>query len=346
LDATSDSSGTLAAVLGDSDAALARSKAYGFLAELIAGPVSAELLAQMTSVPELALPKSEVSLDDLAAAHYELFGLQVFPHAGVFLDVVALAGGNRVADIVERYHKWGFVAGASEGPDHFACQLRFLAHLTGLEAGFHDRGDRSRAEQVNDDQRDFLDDHLLAWAVPFLTAVRAVDAPLFTQVTEMAIRVAADHRQGLFEEPLPTPLETNMFSDLETLLENPGTSVRDIAEYLLTPRRSGCWISRADIQALGRGTDVPRGFGSRAQLLSNLLRNAAEYDLADSLLAEMDSLLAKQAAAYAGISAELDLEAFAGPWLERIATTRQMVGAMIAALPLAREVEEAEGEQP
>lgn len=336
---TSSETSDIAALLGDSDAALARSNAYGFLAELVAGPVSAELCEQVASVAELALTNldpadspngARPSLDELAAAHYELFGLQVFAHAGVFLDADALAGGDRVANMIEGYRRFGFVSNASEGPDHFACQLAFLAHLTRLEVAFRADGDRDSAQRVIAEQRHFLDTHLLPWAVPLLAACRAVDAPLFTKVTDMAVRVAADHRCQL--GGVPQMAGPAVGPDASEMLSHAKTSVRDIAEFLLSPSRSGFWMTRADIQDLGRGSDVPRGFGSRAQLLSNLLRNAAEYDLVDSLLGAMDTLLAEQAAAQTKIGTELSLDVFAKPWLERIAATKQMIDEMAEAL--------------
>jgi TorA maturation chaperone TorD len=335
LDVTRDDRASEAGALGSRDAARARSNGYAFLAELLAGDLTQDKVEQATRVLSEEPP---LSLDELGAAHYELFGMQVFPHSGVFLDSAALAGGDRVADMVERYQRWGFSCGTSEGQDHIACQLEFLAWLIPFESRFRSSGDDAKAQLVLDELRSFLDAHLLPWIVPLLAAVRAAHAPLFSAAMEIAVQIAADHRRELGgHSEMAGPAEGPNAAEI---LENPRTSVRDIAEFLLAPSRSGCWISRADIQRLGRGSDVPRGFGSRAQLLSNLLRNAAEYELAEDLLGQIDALLVKQAQSYTSIAEELGLAAFAAPWLERISATREMIGAMAEALPLASDVEE------
>jgi TorA maturation chaperone TorD len=347
LDATTKdgASPPLADVLGAQDAAMARSRAYGFLGDLVARPLDAALLEQVTQVQELesAIQNPEgggqYSLEDLAAAHYELFGLQVYPFGGVFLSTRALAGGDRVADMETRYRHWGFDSQTQEGQDHLACQLRFMAHLSALELGARASENASRTEEVRSAARSFLDAHILPWALPLMSATSAVAAPLYSEVVTMAVFVSADHRRELggaieIAEPEVGP-------DPEKMLDDSKTSVRDIAEYLLAPSRSGCWISRADLRSLGRGLNVPRGFGNRVQLLSNLLRNAAEYHLAEDLLSELDGLLRRQQNSFVAISTELGVDAYAKCWLERVATTREILDSMAKALPLMREEEEA-----
>ncbi len=153
----------------------------------------------------------------------------------------------------------------------------------------------------------------------------------------MAIYVAIDHRRELGGSPEITEPSTG--PDAQEMLANAKTSIRDIAEYLLTPSRSGCWISRDDMQCLGRDLNVPQGFGSRVQLLSNLLRNAAEYDHAEELLAALDAQLAGTQQSYTVLSKELGAEAYAKPWSDRLAATRDILKTMAKALPLAREAE-------
>jgi TorA maturation chaperone TorD len=346
LDETTNKSDAapLAEVLGAQEAAMARSRGYGFLGDLVAGPLDAELFEQVMQVPQLAdatgnpSTGESYSFDELAAAHYELFGLQVYPFAGVFLNTEALAGGDRVADMEGRYRHWGFDSSAEEGQDHFACQLRFMAHLSALELGARASADWERVAELMAEARDYLDAHILPWMLPFLCATGAVQAPLYSEVVTMAVFVASDHRRELGSAlAIASP---DQGPDPAEMLARAKTSIRDIAEYLLAPSRSGSWISRADLQSLGRGLDVPRGFGSRVQLLSNLLRNAAEYELADEVLGALDNLLVQQQASLASISKELGDEAYAAHWLERLAKTRDTLKAMAEALPTAREADD------
>lgn len=123
------------------------------------------------------------------------------------------------------------------------------------------------------------------------------------------------------------------------MLANAKTGIRDIAEFLLTPSRSGLWISKANIQELGRDFNVPRGFGDRLQMLSNLLRNAAEYELVDQLISALEALVTQQQQSYAALSAELAGGPYATHWQTRIATTKTILKAMASALPRAGEAE-------
>lgn len=334
----------LADVLGAQEAAMARSRAYGFLADLVAGPLEVELLSQVSQVPQLVTamqnPETGESFSDevLAAAHYELFGLQVYPFAGVFLSTESLAGGDRVADMESRYRYWGFDSQSQEGQDHFACQLRFMAHLSALELGALASANADRLSALAEAARSFLDTHILSWSLPLLSATSAVAAPLFSEVVTMAVFVSADHRRelgGTMDIAAP-----EVGPDPDKMLADAKTSVRDIAEYLLAPSRSGCWISRSDIQELGRGLNVPRGFGNRVQLLSNLLRNAAEYDVADDLLSGLDTVLRHRRDSFVAISTELGVDAYAKYWLQRVVTTQETLESMAAALPRMREADE------
>ena len=53
-------------------------------------------------------------------------------------------------------------------------------------------------------------------------------------------------------------------------------------------------LTREDVARLGRGLNVPRGFGDRTQLIVNLLRSAARFDALDALLEALEGEAADQ----------------------------------------------------
>jgi hypothetical protein len=113
------------------------------------------------------------------------------------------------------------------------------------------------------------------------------------------------------------------------VLQSETTSVKDIATYLLTPVYSGFYLSRDDVAWLARLHDLSHGFGSRQQMLANLLRAAADYDRLPALLSDLDKLLLdRQQTFETHITAVSPLDRIAAAWHERIANTRSLLDHM------------------
>lgn len=308
--------------------AAARSGAYALLARLLVRGLDPDLLRDVTAVEALAshLP-DEPDLDELAAEHHRLVLHQLFPYAGVFLDAEATSGGETTTAVLDAYRRFGFTPHLDElAPDHLGVELSALGFLCGAEAEAIEDGEVDVANRLREMQRDFLDAHVLTWLPPLLGASQAYTAGFWPTVMALTGDVLAEHRAGLGEPEVDTDLpEVAVDQDVVELLEDPKTGLREIAEFLLTPQRSGLFITRDDLAALGRSSDLPRGFGARRLMLTNLLRAAADYDRVPALFARIESLVARRAASYDKISRELGLALQVAPWARRLTHTRQLL---------------------
>jgi hypothetical protein len=96
-----------------------------------------------------------------------------------------------------------------------------------------------------------------------------------------------------------------------------------VAAYLLTPAHSGFYLSRDDIARLGRQFHLPRGFGDRRQMLTNLLRSAAEYDSLPVLVGELLRFVSIWQEHYRHLrdASPVAMENIATVWIKRLSGT-------------------------
>lgn len=296
---------------GDGARALNRARAYRLIVRLLIDGASAEHLERVG----IAAATTD---DELAAGHYELFGRQVFPRAGVFLNSDGLAAGAAADLAAASYRRYGFdLATTGESADHLGVELDFLAVLCRLRVRAQRERDGAADRELAAAQRRFLDRCVLSWMVPFAAAVAVQPSSPWTELVGLIVELVADHRGALGGLAVVDAERDGVTSAAEPL--DPSASVRAVAETLLRPQRTGSFISRRELAAIGRRFDLPAGFGDRAQLLSNLLRNGAEYDSLARVLAAIDGVAEQRAHDYRKLAEELDLHAAAGPWLQRLA---------------------------
>jgi len=270
-------------VLTAREAATARSNAYHLLGTLFLEGVTEPVLAHVRAVDDLnrhlpralrdeAVQPDPEDLDDLAAAYQDTFGFNVFPFQSTFLDRSARAGGEETERVTDFYLDAAFpVVETAESADHIGVQLNFLGFLSRLET----EADREGRERARVFARRFLDEHLLRW-LPILTFTLASHAhPIFHAVSELTLEMALDHRQNLEPAQQESSFE---LPEPPSLLDDPKTGLRDIAEFLLVPAYAGFFLSRSTMQGLSRKERLPAGFGSRKNMLTNMLRSAAHYD--------------------------------------------------------------------
>lgn len=99
------------------------------------------------------------------------------------------------------YRRCGFKAqGSPQLPDdHLATELLFLAALTREEArALNSEGGQDRAEAIREDQRRFLDEHLLRWAPLFAKAlVDAEPASCYAMAAQKLLHLLKADRAAL-----------------------------------------------------------------------------------------------------------------------------------------------------
>ena len=311
-----------------SQAALARSRAYALFSRLYRDGLTPALLPAARAVPALAevLPEP-FDADQAAADHYDLFHLNVFPYASLFLDAAGQVGGSVTDDARRRHRQAGYAAGTSgESADHVGHALGLLAFVAGAEADARHDARADEATRMQRLQRRFFDEHLLWWLPAFVHAVQQHNHPFFVLLSDLTLDLALDHRAALGPSPeaarAPSPLPAP-----PALLADPKTGLKDIAAYLATPAWSGLYLSRAAIVRLGRAAHLPRGFGARVQMLATLLRAAADYDHLDPLLTQLQDLVAAGQSFYEALidRAVPGLDIIAQAWLERLGKTEKMI---------------------
>jgi putative dimethyl sulfoxide reductase chaperone len=315
---------------GDRHRRLARSRAYALLGDLLRRGLRPEHLAVVGEIGELArvlrLPFDE---DAEGAAHYALFGHEVFPFESAFVALDGQLGGAAAAAVQRRYVAAGFAPdAASDAPDHVGHELAFLGYLSRLEHA--SSGTPARAGLWRGALASFLDAHLLAWLPALSTAVRMRAEPFWAAVVELALNLAVSHRAELAGDEAvgaewgsALPLEPPPLPDLE----DSTTSVRDVARALLVPARSGLLLARAELAAVARKLGVPRGFGDRREMLAALFVGAGEGGCLPELLASLEAAVVEWETVldeYETLWPTLRL----APWRARLAGSRRLLGAL------------------
>lgn len=316
--------------------ALARSLGYDFLSRLWLHGVTPDGMALVAQVPELAaaLGPAPADFDDLAAAHQQILGFDVFPFQSIFLDDSGLLGGAETDRVLESYAAAGFnFVTADSAGDHVGHQLAFLAFLCGAEADAWEDGLASIGASMRSRQANFLRGHLLRWIVPFVLAVKQQGHLFYASLADLTLSQVADHAANLGGSvPVDLLAEAALFvlPAPADLLADEKTGLKDIAEYLLRPVHSGLTLSRDDLTRLGRSLDLPRGFGDRVQMLTNLMRAAVTYDLWETLIGNLREVGVDWQEAYTSVGTDFPaLADFVHPWVEQVERTVSMLDSIV-----------------
>jgi TorA maturation chaperone TorD/predicted transcriptional regulator len=267
-------------------------------------------------VPALAghLP-SPFDADEAAADHQHLFGFNVFAHEAIFRAEDGLLGGLAGEAVVASYRQAGYTPEiAASSADHLGHELGLLAFLCGAEADAWQDGVPAAVRRTRILQRDFLHTHLLPWLPPLALALGRQSNAFYAAVAKLTLALAADHATALGGLPVGWALPALPPRD------EAQTGLREIARLLLAPVSSGLYLSRDDIGALAQALQLPRGFGGREQMLVNLLRAAAQYEVLDDLLRRLEQVVEAWRRDYRTM-VEPALAPYAAAWEQRAAAT-------------------------
>lgn len=308
----------------------ARSRVYRLFSHLYRRGLTGDVLPIVQAIPDIAsLVPDPFDEDEAAADHYALFSLDVFPYASVFLDAQGRLGGPTTDAVQRHYAQSGFQPALDrESADHLGHELALLAFLSEAETEALEDDKAHEAERMHRRMQAFMDEHLLWWLPAFVQAVQQQSYPFYAALGRLTLEVVLDHRAALGQRnSLP---EKAVLEEPPNVLEEEKTGLKDIAAYLTTPAWSGLFLGRSDLARLGRGERLPRGFGSRVQTLTNLLRAAVEFDRRDALLHAMSEQVGIWEQWYRVLSGS-GLEGVgvvAQTWLDRLARTRSLIERM------------------
>lgn len=314
--------------------AQARSHTYDLLSRLYQHGLTAEEMPFVRAIPELVatLPPSESydaeEMDEMAADHYDILQTNVFPYQSIFLDTEGLVGGSVAESVLAFYGQVGFAVpdADSPAPDYVGLQLTCLGWLSAAEADARQDEQTAQVSRMRHLQRRLLDEHLLRWLFPLTQAIRQQGHAFYTALADLTLAMVVAHR-GELTDDLPVGQTEFTLTSAPDLLDNQKTGLKEIAGYLLLPAYSGIFLSRKDIEHLARRHNLPRGFGSRLQMLTNLLRAAANYDALSALLDDLSTLLEGWRSFYSDyLEAVQPIAAINAVWLQRIEMTQEVIG--------------------
>lgn len=264
--------------------------------------------------------------DETAAAHHHLFGFNLFPHAALYLEEDGLIGGSTADATIRLLSDLGVPnPPAGVTADHVAVYLGALGFLCGAEADAVEDKRTQIAAQLRDRQQRLLQEGVSPWIWPFLTGVTLQKDTFFQQIGRLTADLLGEHIATPAAPRAPAPPK----AAAADLLANDATTVRDIAQFLLTPIHSGWFLTHEALTEFGRALDVPRGFGGREQTLVNLLRTAGQYQQVPELLDLMTAHLTRWADQYAGLTGSHPaIAADVEFWEQRLAQTHLLIRKM------------------
>ena len=254
-----------------------RHRAYQLLSKIFAEGLTPAVRELATGIPSVAPVLPDPYDEALSSADFqELFGFNVLPFAGVFLTEDGQLGGPLYHRLNAWYLSIGFNAtNLAHPPDHICTQLACLSYLSVSEIGAYRIPGDEPVTSAQRNQVDFLLNHIIPWAIPFLCAVKLQRNPFYTEIAELTEHLLINHLQ---ENEHAVPV-TYTLPPPPDILADPKTGLKEIAAYLVRPTYSGVYFSKNDIKSIASSLKIPTGFGDRTQLLSNTLRSAVTYNV-------------------------------------------------------------------
>ena len=285
--------------------ALARCRAWGLLGDLFRRGLVADTVPAWQATGQLAELGSG-GLEAYAAAHTRLFLVEVSPHESVFLSADGLLGGDVAAAVRVDRTRGGLGDPLGVEPDHLGAECAWMAFLTGAEADA--RRDGVDPGPIVTLQHEVLDRHLLRWLPQLMEALEGVSVDTTGRLYVEAAGLALALARSCFAE-LGGARESWSLPPAKDPLASAETGIYRIAEHLCLPVQAGGWWTRSALVGLGRGLDLPAGFGNRVDLVEGLFHAAAQYGRVPELCAAL-------AEAARGWASRGD-----GPWPERARAT-------------------------
>jgi TorA maturation chaperone TorD len=319
--------------MNHNEIALARSRAYSLFSHLLAEGLTEDSFSIVKTLPEFADLEAQDERE-WAAAHYQLFRMNVFPYETIFLGEDGLLGGRITETVASFYSSIGFSPSENDSADSIAIELSALAFLCAAESDAHNDDMPHEAQGMKHFQGRFLDEHLLCWLPALVKAISNQGNIFYSILADMLLKLVLDHRATIGDDLL-NPLQSFTLCETPKILSEDKTGLKDIAEYLLIPAYSGFYLSQEDIRKIGNRFRLPRGFGKRLQVLTNLLRTAADYEILDSVLDALYEFAADWRDFYEQIESQYSIEAIASVisvWDKRLLETQELLEQIKAAL--------------
>jgi TorA maturation chaperone TorD len=226
------------------------------------------------------------------SAYTELFLLQLYPYASVYLGAEGMLGGEARDRVAGFWRALGETPPAE--PDHLAVLLALYAHIAEFEV---QEQDHTRAALWQQARRALLWEHLLSWLPCYLSKLAELAPPFYRAWAEL-LRTAlhAEAEQTGAQDTLPLHLRA-----APGLIDPRADAFADFLQALLTPLRAGMILTRADLQRGARRLGVGTRLGTRRFMLQTMFAQDAPGTL-DFLATEAADWSARHQEHFAGLA--------------------------------------------
>jgi TorA maturation chaperone TorD len=197
-----------------------------------------------------------------AEEHTDLFVLQLYPYASVYLGPEGMLGGE-AGDRVAGFWRALRLAPPAE-PDHLAALLSLYARLLEMESQETEPARRNLWRQA---RRALLWEHLLTWLPPYLHRLESIAPPTYRCWGDLLQRALLEEAEQL-GPPDQASLHLRDVAGLADPREEGGEA---LLKSLLAPVRSGVIVVRTDLSDAARELGLGLRRGERRYVLSALL---------------------------------------------------------------------------
>jgi hypothetical protein len=201
-----------------------------------------------------------------AAAHTDLFCLQLPPYASIHLGPEGMLGGGERDRVAGTWRALGFTPPGE--PDHLAALLGLYAALVDAEA---DAADPARRVLRREARRALLWEHLLSWVPGYARAAGGIAAPdyrIWARTLVAALLAEAeqlDLPEARSGHRLPAPLR-----DAPPPVSAAPENLDAFLAEVLVPVRSGIVMTHRDLAGAARSLGLGLRLGERRFVLSAL----------------------------------------------------------------------------
>lgn len=205
-----------------------------------------------------------------AAEYTEVFALQLYPYASIYLGAEGMMGGDaqdRVAGFWRALRRT-----PPPEPDHLTALLGLYASLAEHEGA---EGDPARRLLWRRSRTALMWEHLASWLFPYLDKFCEIAPPFYRSWGALLVKAIAS------EIELVGPLDAlPLHLRLAPPLPDPRRDGADVfVQGLLSPVRSGVMLTRADLARAARDLGLGLRMGERRFILTSLLAQDAESTL-------------------------------------------------------------------
>ncbi len=278
--------------MNDHTTLVARQTLADIIGRLLLAPPSPALWEEAAILVDLAAV-TDKRPEALAIDYEYVFGRNVYPYESLYRDEELMLNTATAEQVAATYSACGFSPTQNVGAlDHLGLEFIFLARLIATEATALADGKPDRYHWARQQMAAFLVGHLAVWVPIWARAVQRIPAHSFYQnLASLAVEFIGSELERL-SPPVPTlptyiPLQSATApADIDEL----GALVR----HLITPVRSGIFLSRADCTLLARQLGFTVPIGDRFTMVRTLFETAGQFGQVLDLVTALENVMSNE----------------------------------------------------